>query len=56
MFAFSCTKISDVDELKTTHHQEQVSRSESRCSLKVLLMSGARACVLAGGGHFEHMV
>jgi len=36
MSASTRTKISDVDELKTTH-QKRVSTPESRCSLNVLL-------------------
>jgi len=53
------TKVSDVDELKRRINSEWAALSHMVIVnlLTVLMSSGAasiRACVLAGGGHFEH--
>jgi len=52
-----CTKISDVNELKRLINSERaaLSRTIIECAV-VELHQGLRACIRAGGGHFDHML
>ena len=52
-----CTKISDVNELKRLINSEwaALSRTIIECAV-VELHQGLRACIRAGGGHFDHML
>jgi len=52
-----CTKISDGNELKRFINSKcaALSRTIIECAV-VELHQGLRACVRAGGGHFDHML
>jgi len=52
-----CTNVSDVNELKRLINSEWAALSPTIIeSAAVELHQGLRACVRAGGGHFDHML